>query len=126
MSTSDQTLAEAVEGAAMTLREQIAALIEEWRASASKVQHAGRYGAGVADARGWCAEDLAILLASLDPRQDETGEQAFIEGAVSHWFVQGGEASFGSIGNPQNTDELISAILSRVRAAPSPRQEPAE
>lgn len=45
------------------------------------------------------------------------GEQAVIDHVVSHWFVQGGKATFGMIETkPANADELVSEILSLTRA----------
>lgn len=42
-------------------------------------------------------------------------EQRVMEHVVDHWFIQGGAAQFGELGSPQNADELVSAILARVR-----------
>lgn len=43
-------------------------------------------------------------------------EMETIARCVDHWFTQGGEAKFGTI-TASNPDELISAILTRVRAS---------
>lgn len=47
---------------------------------------------------------------------DARVEQRLIDQIVGHWFIQGGEAQFGELGSPHNADELISAILARVRS----------
>jgi hypothetical protein len=47
-------------------------------------------------------------------------EQDATEDVVAHWFLQGGKAQFGELDyngrKPQNADELVSCILSAVRA----------
>lgn len=43
-------------------------------------------------------------------------EASVIADVVSHWFIQGGKATFGELREAHNPDELVSAILSVVRA----------
>lgn len=47
-----------------------------------------------------------------------------LENIKGHWFIQGGEAQFGSIRKASNPDEIIAAILRLVRAQPLPQTPP--
>jgi hypothetical protein len=47
-------------------------------------------------------------------------EQEVVDHVRSHWFTQGGEAQFGTLGSCSNADELVAAILRVVRARQFP------
>jgi hypothetical protein len=61
-----------------------------------------------------------------------SGPEASIERRVlddvrSHWFVQGGHAEFGPIGEEHaSADEVVSAILSAVRSSRALAEQPSE
>lgn len=66
-------------------------------------------------------EELEFLLAEVAALGVRTQQMEVetIHGVVVHWFLQGGKAQFGELStngrDPQNDDEVIAAILERVR-----------
>lgn len=57
----------------------------------------------------------AAIRASMDAPSPQP-EWLMLAQAKAHWFTQGGAAEFGDIGEPESADDLVSAILARVRA----------
>lgn len=67
--------------------------------------------------------DCLLVRSALGDTGRATPADETLQVVLSHWFIQGGEAQYGKLlvvgREPQNADELVSAILARVRATPA-------